>query len=225
MTDAAAAAAPDDRTLDELRLALAPVIARHAVFDGWSAAALKAAGAELGLPPGRAELAFPNGPVDMIDAWFAAIDQAMADAFPAERIAGMKTRERIGALILFRLETALPCREALRRAFAILAMPGNAVRAARLGWRAADRMWRLAGDGAADFSHYTRRATLGAVYGATCLVFIDDDSENLADTRAFLARRIEGVMRFEKLKARLKPDPDRHFSPARLLGRLRYPVA
>lgn len=215
----------DDRTLDELRDALAPILPRHAAFDGWSEAALEAAGAEMGLPPGRASLVFPGGAVEMIDAWFASIDAGMAAAFPAEKLAERKMRERIAALLPFRLEAAAPHRDALRRALALLAMPHNVARGARLGWRTADHMWRLAGDTATDFNHYTKRATLGAVYGATLLAFLDDESEDFTETRAFLDRRIDGIMRFERLKARLKPDPDRHFSPARFLGRLRYPAA
>jgi len=218
MTDAA----PDDRTLDELRAALAPAIARNAAFDGWGAMACEAAAAELGIPPARAALAFPKGAVDMIDAWFAHVDRAMADALPPARLAAMKMRDRITALILARLDTIAPEREALRRALSVLLLPQNAARAARFSWRAADRMWRLAGDGATDVNHYTKRATLAGVYAATLLAFLDDGSEDFAETRAFLACRIDGVMRFERLKASLRPDPDRHFSPARFLGRLRY---
>ncbi|WP_204280245.1 hypothetical protein, partial [Raoultella ornithinolytica] len=48
----------------------------------------------------------------------------------------MKIRARITALVEARLELAAPHREALRRALAILAMPQNAARGARLGWRA-----------------------------------------------------------------------------------------
>lgn len=217
MTDSA-----PDLTLDELRAALAPRLADHVAFDGWAPAALDRAAAEIGVPPGRAALAFPGGAIDMIDAWFAYIDTAMAKMLPREALAAMKIRDRIAALVMARLEAA--DREALRRALTILAQPAHVARAARLGWRAADAMWRAAGDRAADFAHYTKRATLGSVYAATILVYIDDESEDLAETRAFLARRIDGVMRFEKLKAQLKPDPDRHFSPARFFGRLRYPA-
>ena len=138
----------------------------------------------------------------MIDAWFDAIDKAMLAAFPPERIAALKIRERIRDLVLFRLEAAAPHREALRRAVSILAMPQNAPQAARLAWRSADRMWRLAGDTATDFNHYSKRAILVGVYGSTMLVFLDDESEDMAETRAFLDRRIEDVMRFEKAKAR-----------------------
>lgn len=214
---------PDEMTLDELRVALAARIPAHAAFDGWSDAALASAAADLGIPADRARLVFPDGAVGMIDAWFASVDAAMADVLPMSVLAAMKIRDRITALIRARIETVAPHREALRRALAVLAMPSNLIAGTRLGWRAADAMWRLAGDVSADFAWYTKRATLAAVYGATLLVWIDDESENEADTRAFLDRRIEDVMRFEKLKARLKPDRDRHFSPSRLLGRLRYP--
>lgn len=215
-----------DPTLDEVRALLAPILPRHAAFDGWRAQAVTMAAAEKGVEPDIAHLAFPAGPVDMIDAWFASIDRTMATALPPEMLAAMPVRRRITALIEARLALLLPDREALRRAMAILAMPINAPRAARLGWRAADMMWRAAGDSTTDLSHYSKRATLGAVYAATLLVFVDDESEGLADSHAFLARRIEGVMRFEKAKARLKgAGGGERLSLARFIGRLRYPVA
>lgn len=215
---------PADMTLPELRAALAPRLPAHAVFDGWSADALAMGAAELGVPPERARLAFPGGAADMIDAWFDAVDKAMLDAFPAETVAAMKIRERIQALLLFRLETVRPHREALRRALAVLAQPANAAPGARLAWRSADRIWRVAGDSATDFNHYTKRATLIAVYGSTTLVFLDDDSEDMAETRAFLGRRIDDVMSFEKVKARWREGRARLPSLSRFLGRLRYPA-
>ncbi len=217
--------APEEMNLDELRAALAPLIPAHAAFDGWSNEALSMAENELSVPAERARLAFSEGAVQMIDVWFDSVDKAMLAAFPPDRIAGMKIRERIRDLLLFRFEHILPHREALRRALSILAMPQNAAEGARLAWRSADRIWRLAGDTATDFNHYTKRAILVGVYGSTTLVFLDDNSEDLAGTRAFLNRRIDGVMRFEKFKARWRGGRDRLPSLSRFLGRLRYPVA
>lgn len=224
MTDAHT---PAEMTLDELRDALAPLFGGHAAFDGWTPRALDMAAAELGADPGHARLAFPGGAVQMIDAWFDWVDRAMLEAFPPERVAAMKIRERITAFILFRLETLRPQREALRRALAMLAMPQNARAAARLAWRSADRIWRLAGDTATDLSHYTKRTTLIGVYGSTSLVFLDDESEDMAETRAFLDRRIGNVMEFEKFKARFKGNSaatSHRPSLSRFLGRLRYPA-
>ena len=213
-----------DLTLEELRLHLAPYIADAAVFDGWSDAALDMAVEQAGADADVARLAFKGGAMDMIAAWIETIDLAMAAALPPETLAAMKIRERIRALVQFRLDAVVGQEEALRRALAIMAMPQNAATALRTGWHSADVMWRLAGDTATDYNHYTKRTILAGIYGATLAVFIDDDSEGKADTAAFLERRIDGVMRFEKAKAKwLNPDRER-FSVARFLGRLRYPA-
>jgi ubiquinone biosynthesis protein COQ9 len=212
----------EDETLDGLRIRLAPLVAANAGFDGWSTQAVAMAAEQAGVDADIAALAFKDGPMAMIAAWFASIDAAMLEAVTPAMLAAMKVRARITALVEARLTILEPNREALRRAQAILAMPQNLGRAAKLGWHAADVMWRAAGDTAVDYNHYTKRATLGAVYAATLLTFVNDESEEFAETRAFLARRIEDIMRFEKAKARLRDQSDLHFSPARFLGRLRY---
>lgn len=214
-----------DLTLDELRLALAPGVADAAIFDGWTREAIANAARAHGVNPETARIAYPGGAMDMIAAWIARIDEDMAQALPAQRLGNLPIRERIRSLVQFRLDAVTGREEALRRALAIMAMPQNAARTAKLSWRSADRMWRLAGDVSADFNHYTKRATLAALYASTLLVFVADESEGKAETRAFLDRRINGVMRFEKAKARLMRPREESFSVTRLLGRLRYPAS
>lgn len=214
---------PGDPTLDEIRAHLAPVIAANAAFDGWTEAAVASAAAAQGVDPDVAALAFPGGAVAMIDAWFAHIDAAMLDRVGA-RLPGLKVREKIATLVETRLDLLAPDREGLRRALAILAMPHNAATAVKLGWRAVDVMWRAAGDTATDYNHYTKRAMLGAIYAATITVFLDDESPGQADTRAFLARRIDGIMRFEKAKASWLSRTEHRPSLSRFIGRLRYPA-
>ena len=124
----------------------------------------------------------------------------------------------------FRLEAIAGQEEALRRAQAIMAMPQNVAATLAQAWSSADKMWRLAGDTAADFNHYTKRTTLGAIYAAVLAVWVGDTSEGKAETAAFLDRRIEGIMRFEKAKAKLLAGDEEHFSLVRFLGRLRYPA-
>ncbi|HEX4695392.1 COQ9 family protein [Sphingomonas sp.] len=212
-----------DPTIPEIRDALAPLVADNAAFDGWTAAARDMAADALGVDRDIALLALPDA-ATMIDAWFASVDAAMLTALPPETLAAMKVRAKITALIEARLDTLAPHRETLRRALAILALPTNLAHGARLGWRAADTMWRAAGDIATDYNHYTKRGLLAAVYAATMTVFLDDDSEGQADTRAFLARRIEGIMRFEKAKAGFLSRATHRPSLSRFIGRLRYPA-
>jgi ubiquinone biosynthesis protein COQ9 len=215
---------PADPTLDEVRAALAPIIARNAGFDGWSDAAVHAAADEAGVDRDVAKLAFKDNAIDMIDAWIDSIDMELAHRLPAEKLATMKIRDRITALLATRLDIMAPDRESLRRAMAIMAMPQNLVRSAKIGWRSADRMWRLAGDTASDFNHYTKRMTLSAVYASTLSVFVNDDSDNFADARAFLDRRIDNVMQFEKVKFQAKQRQEYVPSLSRFIGRLRYPA-
>ncbi len=211
-------------SLDALRLLLAPAIADAAAFDGWSDATVESAAAAHGFDPASARYAFDGSAMAMIEAWAGSVDASMAAEFPPERIAALKIRERIRSLVQFRLDAIANQKEALRRALATMAMPQNAARAAKLAWHSADAMWRLAGDTATDYNHYTKRLTLGSIYAATLAVYVGDTSEDHADTKAFLDRRIEGIMKFEKAKARLLRPRDEQFSVARLLGRLRYPA-
>ncbi len=211
-------------TLDELRIHLAPLIADAAIFDGWSADALEMAADQAGADPDVAKLAFKDGAMGMIGAWIESIDAAMVNTLSPATLAAMKIRERIRALVQFRLDAVAGQEEALRRALAIMAMPQNAATSLKTGWHSADLMWRLAGDTATDYNHYTKRAILASIYGATLAVFVDDESEDKAETRAFLDRRIDGVMKFEKVKATWLHSDRETFSVTRFLGRLRYPA-
>lgn len=215
----------EDLTLDEIRVRLARGIAANAAFDGWTDAARDFAAEGAGIDRDVAALAFEHGAIDMIDAWFATIDTAMLAAVPPERLATMKIRARITALIEARLDATAADRESLRRALAILALPQHLAKATRLGWRTVDTIWRAAGDVATDYNHYTKRTILLGVYAATITVFLDDESDRLTETRAFLARRIDGIMRFEKAKAGFLKRTEHGFSLSRFVGRLRYPVA
>jgi ubiquinone biosynthesis protein COQ9 len=209
--------------LEQLRRRLALAVGENAVFDGWTRAAIDSAAGQLGIDPVQARLAMPKGQAAMIDLYIQEVDRALEAWFTPERMAGMKIREKIRSLVWHRLETMGPAREAVRRALAILAMPQNLPLALRISWRTADEMWRLAGDTSTDFNHYTKRMTLGAVYGSTLLVWLDDQSEGWSDTAAFLDRRIDDVMKFEKCKAEWRGSSDRRLSLSRFLGRLRFP--
>ena len=208
--------------LEKLRRELALAVGENAVFDGWTRKAVDSAATQLGIDPLQARLAMPKAPAGMIDVYIREVDRALEAGFTPQRMAKMKIREKIRSLIWHRLEIMGPAREAVRRALAILAMPQNLPLALRTGWRSADLMWRIAGDTSTDFNHYTKRMTLGAVYGSTLLVWLDDRSEGWSETAAFLDRRIDDVMRFEKFKAEWRGSSE-HLSPSRFLGRLRYP--
>ncbi|HEX2803477.1 MAG TPA: COQ9 family protein [Sphingomicrobium sp.] len=207
--------------LERIRERLALAVGENAVFDGWTRAAVDSAAAQLGIDSAQARLAFPKDQAGMVDAYIQAVDREMEKKLPPAKLKGMKIRAKIRALVWTRLEIMGGAREAVRKALSILAMPQNVPAGARIGWRSADLMWRLAGDTSTDFNHYTKRVTLGAVYASTLLAWLDDDSDGWAETGAFLDRRIDNVMQFEKWKAQWRSQE--RFSVSRFLGRLRYP--
>lgn len=208
--------------LEQLRRELAIPVAENAVFDGWTRVAVESAAQQLGIDPVKARLAMPKGQAAMIDLYIQEVDRALEAWSTPERLEGLRIREKIRMLVWRRLEIMGPAREAVRRALAILAMPQNLPLALRISWRSADLMWRIAGDTSTDFNHYTKRMTLGAVYGSTLLAWLDDRSEGWQETSAFLDRRIDEVMKFEKWKADWRGSSNRP-SLSRFLGRLRYP--
>lgn len=209
-----------DETLDELRPRLIAAMIPHVAFDGWSAVSVAAGAAGAGIDCDVAALVFPGGAIEMAVAY-----TDLANARLAAALAGapsMKVRERITRAVRVRLEQAEGEREAVRRTIPILAL--HPAISARTTWTTADTIWRACGDTATDFNHYTKRATLGAVYAATLLYWLGDESEGRAETWAFLDRRIAGIMAFEQAKAKLTEATAKLPDLAQLLGRLRYPA-
>ena len=116
----------------------------------------------------------------------------------------MRLHQRVRAVIALRLEQNRPHKEAIRRALALLALPGHVRLAAACTARTVDAIWRAAGDRSADFSWYTKRAILAAVYGATLLYWLRDSSDDDAATLGFLDRRLAGVGRIGSARRRVE---------------------
>lgn len=208
--------------LEEIRRKLALPLGENAVFDGWTEAAVETAANSQGVDPAQARLAVPKDQAGKIDLYIRGVDRALREHFTPEKLEGLKIREKIRTIVWKRLEIMEPAREAVRRALSSLAMPQNVPTGLKIGWRTADVMWRIAGDTSTDYNHYTKRMMLGGVYASTLLVWLDDRTDGWTETGAFLDRRIDDVLKIEKLKADWKGQE--HFSVTRFLGRLRYPA-
>lgn len=163
---------------------------------GWTVAALRAAA-------GRdADLLFPGGSVEMVEAWADLADRRMTKAAAALGLESKRLPERIRALIALRFEQNRAHKAAIRRSLAVLARPAGKVAALRITARTVDAFWHAAGDRSADFSWYTKRAILAGVYGATLLRWLADRSEDDAESLAFLDRRLEHVARIGAARRR-----------------------
>ena len=181
---------------------LIEAVLNHIPFDGWSEASLKMAAADCGVSEAELTTLFPAGIADAIAAYGAWADEKMKAAFldryEAE-LSVMPMHRKIRTLILNRFEQAAPHKEVVRRTMAVLARPQHAKLAAKLLYDTVDVMWRTAGDTSTDYNFYTKRATLSAVYSATLLAFLADNSADMAKTEAFLDRRLADIARIPKL--------------------------
>jgi ubiquinone biosynthesis protein COQ9 len=173
-------------------------------FDGWTYKALRMGLRAAGMAEEDAELLFPGGAVDMVEAYCDLADRRMEEGAAALGLAEMRLTQRVRALIALRLRQKRPHREAVRRALSVLAMPQHARVAAACTGRTVDAIWHAAGDKSADFSWYTKRAILAGVYISTLLFWLTDDSEEDAATLAFLDRRLKDVGRMGKLRGRIE---------------------
>jgi ubiquinone biosynthesis protein COQ9 len=174
----------------------------HVAFDGWSKRALRAGLRDASIPVDETGLLFPLGIVDMIETFCDLADRRMEEA-AAAALPQTRLTARVRAVIALRLEQNRPYKEAIRRALAVLALPRNAMVATRCTARTVDAIWHAAGDQSADFSWYTKRAILAAVYSATVLYWLRDPTGDDAETLAFLDRRLAGVGRIGKLRGRI----------------------
>lgn len=213
-------------TSPDPKSALLDAALMHVAFDGWSQATFEAAVADTGIAPALAEALCPRGAVDLAVAFHKRGDAAMGKRFAAEDVSDLRYSEKVAALVRFRLE-ACDDKEVVRRGSSLFALPQHAGTGAELIWGTADAIWTALGDTSEDFNWYTKRATLSGVYGATVLFWLGDDSEDHAETWAFLDRRIENVMQFEKAKARFKASPMGKLmqGPMSALDRIRKPGA
>ena len=214
--------------LNEAQIALIQAALPHVVFDGWPQESLREAASDAGIDVAEAKRAFPRGGVDMALGFHRLADQRLKAELAASDLSSMRIRDRVTHCVRRRIELVARDREAVRRGATLLALPMHAPEGARAMWQTADIIWNACGDTATDYNWYTKRAILSGVYSSTVLFWLGDTDPDFHPTWAFLDRRIEGVMQFEKTKSRLQNNPVARAAfaiPGSLLGMIRAPGA
>lgn len=188
-----------DRLRDEILLMTLP----NVVFDGWSLQALRDGTAMAGHDPSALTRAFPGGVSDAVEHFADWADREMLNRLDTHPLETMKVREKIALAVRTHFEVLEPYREAKRRQLSYLAMPQTIGLGLKLLYRTVDSMWFAAGDTATDYNHYTKRALLAGVVSSATFYWLDDQSEDHAETWAFIDRRLADVMSVGKATASL----------------------
>lgn len=194
--------------ISDRKQALLDAILMHVVFDGWSDDAFSAASADCGYDDVTARGLCPRGAIDLAVMYHQQGDSAMIARARdnADVLSEMRYSDRVATLIEYRIDAATD-KDAVRKASVLFAMPKYASEGAKLIWGTADIIWNSLGDTSDDVNWYSKRTILSGVYGATVVFWLGDESENHADTRAFIERRIANVMQFEKAKGAARKNP------------------
>ena len=219
MTDAAFETRSRKHTTRETLLQ--PMLAQ-AAFDGWTADSFRAACQDAGIEEGQARIACPRGELDLIAHWSRQLDRAVVEAVKSANLAEMKIRERVRFGVMARLEALNGHEEAARRARARLLLPDAAAEGPQLLWATADTIWRAIGDTSTDVNFYTKRTILSGVFGSTLSAWLNESDAEKPEAQAFLDRRIQNVMDFEKTKAQLTKMTADLPNIAGFLGKLRH---
>ncbi len=189
--------------IDPAKNKLLDAILRHVAFDGWAPSAFNAAVTEVGIDPAHAKTLCPRGAVDLAIAYHEQGDAAMVAALKTAELSDMRFRDKVAHAIRLRIN-AIDDKEAVRRGTALFALPHMAPEGSKLVWQTADHIWEALGDKSRDINWYTKRLTLSGVYASVVLYWLGDDSLDAQATDAFIDRRIDDVMQFEKVKAQVR---------------------
>ena len=214
-----------EKTMAAAKARLLAAALPHVAFDGWSQASFQAAITDSDMSPGLAMGLFPRGGVDLAVEYHRAGDAAMAQALAQRNdLATLKIRQKVALAVRLRLQSV--DRDLVRRGTTLFSLPGHAPEGAGLIWGTADAIWNALGDTSTDVNWYTKRGTLAAVYAATVLFWLGDDSDGAVETWDFLDRRIENIMQIEKAKGAFRGHPLGRAlldGPLRILDRIKPP--
>ena len=205
----------------KMRDRLLQAVLPHVPFDGWTQTALRRGAEEAGMDRAAALEAFPGGAADMVEHFSDWSDRRMLEELEGMDLPSMGVTARVRTAVQVRLRQAEAHREAVQRSLAFLALPQNALLGAKLLYRTVDAVWHAAGDNATDWNFYSKRGLLAGVFSATVLYWLNDRSEDHAETWDFLDRRLRDVATFGKATGKLKerfkgfPRPYRPYWPGR----------
>lgn len=180
----------------------------HVPFDGWNWDAIEQGAIDIGFEKKKTPLLrkkiykelFKNGSIDFIDIFSKMIDLEVKKTYEMMESQPERVPEKIKTIIMIRLNLCQKHKEAVRSSISLTAMPKNAKKSVNILYRTCNSIWRMAGDKSTDFSFYTRRISLAAVYTSTLLFWLNDTSNKIAETESFLDRRLNDISKISNLK-------------------------
>ena len=193
---------------NQIRIDLIRAMLTHVPFDGWTWEAMEQGAIDIGFEKKKTSSSrmkifkdlFKNGSIDFIEIFSEIIDLEVKEKYDLLEFKPERVSEKIKKIIMIRLNLCQKYKEAVRTSISLTAMPINAKISLKILYKTCNSMWRIAGDKSTDFSFYTRRISLAAVYTPTLLFWLNDNSNDNVETEFFLERRLKGINKISRLK-------------------------
>ena len=193
---------------NQTRFELIRAMLTHVPFDGWTWEAMEQGAKDIGFEKKKTPFLriniykslFKNGSIDFIDIFSELIDLEVKEKYELIEPKPERIPEKIKKIIMIRLNLCEKYKEAVRSSISLTAIPKNTKISFNILYRTCNNMWRMAGDKSTDFSFYTRRMSLAAVYTSTLLFWLNDKSNDNVETEFFLDRRLNDISKISILK-------------------------
>ncbi|HCR86109.1 MAG TPA: COQ9 family protein [Alphaproteobacteria bacterium] len=175
----------------------------NCVFDGWNDECLKSSARQLGFENNYEKMLFPQGIRDLT-LYFADATEKKFLADARDILSNqLKHKDKAKALMIHKLRLYrqnLKSAEGFKKFASYFFTPANALTGLKGVYNFADDSWKLMNDNSQGFSFYTKRISFGAIYSKAVLHVINDESDNLVDTENFIERKIDDLMKINKIK-------------------------
>mgnify|MGYP001269715702 CR=1 FL=1 len=193
---------------NQTKIDLIMAMLTHVPFDGWTWEAMEQGAIDIGFEKKKTTSLrikifkdlFKNGSIDFIDIFSEIIDLEVKESYNSIEPKPERVPEKIKKIIMIRLNLCQKYKEAVRSSISLTAIPSNTKISLHILYRTCNSIWRIAGDKSTDFSFYTRRISLAAVYTSTLLFWLNDKSNNNVETEFFLDRRLREISKISSLK-------------------------
>ncbi len=167
--------------------------------DGWSQNIIKKLIKNKNISSTELTLLFPNGYRDLLRFSLKVINNTLERNIKKINIINFSLTKRIKKILLMRLEILNKDKIFYKKTFNHLLLPQNSKIMKINLYNTIDEMWYLAGDNSTDFSFYTKRLTLGAIYVNALFIFFNKSYEE-AETN--INKNLERISKIPKIKDR-----------------------
>ena len=140
---------------------------------------------------------FPNGYVDILDITLDEINKSLEKRIKKTNIINLSLTKRIKKILSTRLDILDEDKIFYKKTFYHLLLPNNSKIMKKKLYNSVDTMWYLAGDHSTDFSFYSKRLTLAAIYTNALFVFYNQDIEKAGSS---IDKNLERISKIPRIK-------------------------